>query len=134
MATIPATQKQLNFLKKLTGKDYSGEELTASEASNKIEKALANKGEQVAKLPAQSDDKMLPEHQKVIDEAKKSVWQPSAYDLWKAKVIEENMWWKELRGALESGFVDMSSAQGKILRTAYLAQLFSVLPISSKKE
>lgn len=71
MATTPATEKQLKFLGQLTGKDYSGSELTASEASEKIEKALANKGKEVAELPPQPSDKLLPEHQEVIDEVVK---------------------------------------------------------------
>lgn len=73
MATTPATVKQIKFLEQLTGKDYSDAELTASEASKKIETALANKGEEVAKLPAQSKDEILPEHLRVIEEAVKPI-------------------------------------------------------------
>jgi len=71
MATTPATVKQLKFLEQLTGKDYSDEELTASEASKKIEKALANKGKEVAdaNLPPQGRNKLLPEHEKIIEDA-----------------------------------------------------------------
>ena len=73
MATSAATVKQINFLKQLTGKDYGDEELTATEASKKIEKALANKAGEVvdANLPPQPSNKVLPEHQKVIDDVTK---------------------------------------------------------------
>jgi len=79
MATIPATEKQLRFLKQLTGKDYSGEELTASEASGKIEKALANKGKEVADLPPQ-EPTILPEHQDEIDKVRQAVREPAPQD------------------------------------------------------
>ncbi len=71
MAVNPATKKQLDFLKKLSGQDYSNQELTASEASAKIEKALANKAQDVADadLP-QQEPTILPKHKEVIKEAR----------------------------------------------------------------
>lgn len=44
MVDIPATEKQLAFLKQLTGKDYSDFNLTAKEASRKIEEVTGKEG------------------------------------------------------------------------------------------
>ena len=42
---------------------------------------------------------------------------------------EVGMWWKQLGDDLRSGHIDKSTPEGKAMRAAYFAQMFSVLPI-----
>ncbi len=46
---------------------------------------------------------------------------------------EVGMWWKQLGDDLRSGHIDKSMPQGKLLRAAYFAQMFSVLNIKIEK-
>lgn len=109
MATNPATTKQLKFLEQLTGKDYSGEELTASEASKKIEKALANKGKEVAELPEQSSQEMLDEHKDVIDKARESVsFDPTRKSIERQKSLDIAERWCSLK---VQGGADIKTAE-----------------------
>ena len=42
---------------------------------------------------------------------------------------EKGMWWKELGECLRSGYIDRTTPEGKLLRKAYYAQMFTVLDI-----
>lgn len=42
---------------------------------------------------------------------------------------EIGMWWKELGEMIRAGDIDMTKPAGKAMRTAYYAQMLSVLPI-----
>ena len=133
------------------------------EATGKYPEGWCNEEdlEKVRNLPAQSPDKVLPEHQKVINDAKREVINPK-YD-----IKEENqpragfsqvekpapkkeppstlgpapqelgMWWKEA-GELYRMWemhpeIRPDKPWAKTFVAAYFAQMFSVLPISSSK-
>ena len=65
---MEATQKQIDLLKRLKNKDFTG--IDKQEASHMIEEALAEQGKEVAKLPEQKPE-VLAEHKKVIDKVVK---------------------------------------------------------------
>ena len=46
---------------------------------------------------------------------------------WKSDQIEINMWWKELGEMIRAKDIDMTKPAGKLMRTAYYAQMMSVL-------
>lgn len=102
------------------------------EATDKYPEGWCNEEdlEKVRNLPAQSPDKVLPEHQEEIDKAKKAVTkrEPTGQEV--------GLWWKEA-GELYRMWemhpeIRPDKPWAKTFVAAYFAQMFSVLPI--KKE
>ena len=83
--------------------------------------------QEVAKLSPQPSDKVLPKHQEEIDKARASVTKKT-----REQEIAEHVWWKELGSMIRAGDIDMTKPAGKAMRTAYYAQMLSVLPITIK--
>ena len=74
--------------------------------------------------PPPIEPKLRPEDEKIVEDAIKP--QPSG--------PEVGLWWKQLGDDLRSGHIDKTTPQGKLLRAAYFAQMFSVLKIKIDKE
>ena len=47
----------------------------------------------------------------------------------RSQEIAEHVWWKELGEMLRAGDIDMTKPAGKLMRTAYYAQMMSILDI-----
>lgn len=128
MATNPATEKQIGFLKKLTGQDYSNQELTAGGASAKIEKALANKAQDVAdaNLPEQ-EPKILPEHEKVISEAREEATKYAPQEI--------GMWWNNLGNRIGDGSIERDYPNTAVsIKSQYYSKMFKVTGVKPEKE
>ena len=67
----------------------------------------------------QPSDQLLPKDQEYIDKEVKG--KPAPQEL--------GMWWKELGKMLRAKDIDMTKPAGKAMRTAYYAQMLSVLDI-----
>ena len=57
---------------------------------------------------------------------------PQAEPITQIAPQERGMWWKQLGDDLRSGHIDKSAPQGKLLRSAYFAEMFRVLNIKIK--
>lgn len=75
--------------------------------------------EKVKNLPPEDSQKLLPKDQKIIDGEIKT--RPAPQEL--------GMWWKELGEMLRAKDIDLTKPAGKAMRTAYYAQMLSVLDI-----
>lgn len=99
------------------------------EATDKYPEGWCNEEdlEKVRNLPAQSPDKVLPEHQEEIDKAKKAVTPPAPQEL--------GMFWKELGLRIGDGSIEKDFPKSFTrIKTTYYKKMSEVLGMQFWKE